>query len=440
MELNYDRKTILNIAIPIMLGSVMEHFIGLIDIRFLSELSEAELGGAGLGIHTYFFIFMICYGLTNGSQILMSGAFGRLSYPDIGKIFGNTFLLILSFAILSTLIFVVGVKSLLDPFIQDQEVLIHIADYLQYRSPGVIFTVLNALFFSYFVATSKTKFLTIASFIILVSNGLLDYALIFGNWGFPEMGVKGAALASAIASGFGSITLLICAFIVKSNTKYELFKHFKPSWYWIKAIGKISTPLIGQFLVAFSGWTYFFFVIEKMGPTDLATSMLIRPIHIILLLPFIAFGNTTSTLVSNLTGQKRGNEIYKIILSVIKIAIPLALVVILLCQLFPEQIIRILSNNPVILKPALASFKIVSTSIIIFSVSTVLFNAIVGTGQTKFGLIIEILTMLFYLYPVYLFAIQWEFELKWVWLTEHLYFIVMGVLSWIFLRGKISPK
>lgn len=417
-----------------MLASVIEHIIGLVDTSLLSGLSPEELGGAGLGIHLYFFVFMICFGLTAGLQIIFSRRIGEKQNTLLGKSFINGAALIGIYYFIGIAIIYLFGESIFNTVIVDQKVGQSIYDYLSTRGLGLIFTCLSALYGSYYISINKSYAITISSVIVLVSNWILDIALINGNWGFPEMRVEGAALASMIASVLGFITLFICSFIVSKPKDYLLYNLGQFSFNEQKGILKISYPLILQMFIAFFGWTFFFLMVEKMGPIPLQIATFLRPVYILILLPFVSFGNATSSMISNLIGQNRSSEIKPLIKKVLEITIPLGLIISMLVFLFTESILNGISDNEELIKNSLSSMKVIASALGLYSIGSIYFNAITGTGNTKRTLLVEIITMVTYLVPVYLFVIILKFPIQWVWLTEHVYFISMALTSILVFR------
>lgn len=417
-----------------MLASVIEHIIGLVDTSLLSGLSAEELGGAGLGIHLYFFIFMICFGLTAALQIIFSRRVGEKQEKLLGKSFINGAGLIGLYYILGiSLIYFFG-ETIFNTVISDQKVAASIFDYLSTRGTGLIFTCLSALYGSFFISINKSYAITISSIIVLISNWLLDIALINGNWGFPELRVQGAALASTIASVLGFITLFICSFAVSKPKYFNLYQLKQLAFKEMAGILKIAYPLIIQMFIAFFGWTFFFLTVEKMGAVPLQIATFLRPIYILMLLPFVSFGNATSSMISNLIGQNRISEIKPLINKILQITIPLGLIISSIVFTLTDNILNKLSDNQELINNSVYSMKVIASSLGLYSIGAIYFNAITGTGNTKRTLLVEIITMVTYLAPVYLFVIVLKFPIHWVWLTEHVYFISMGLTSILVFR------
>jgi multidrug resistance protein, MATE family len=435
LSIQFTHKGILKLAVPLMLASLIEHVIGLVDTSLLSGLSDEELGGAGLGIHTYFFLFMISFGLTAALQIIFSRRIGEKHEDLVGKSFINGAILLFFYYLIS-IVFVYGFgQDVLSGVISNPAVSDSMYDYLSTRGLGMIFTCISALYGSFYISINKSYAITISSVLVLSTNWILDIALINGKWGFPEMRVAGAALASMIASLIGMITLFLLSFKFKAQKKYQLYKLRSISWKEQFDILKIAYPLIFQMFISFFGWTFFFFMVEKMGAVPLSISSFLRPIYILFLLPFVSFGSTTGSMISNLIGQNRQTEVNSFIKKMLQTTIPSGLIISLVGVVFAGNILNGLSDNQELISNSKSSLIVISSSIFLYSIGSVYFNAITGTGNTKRTLLVEIITMTAYLIPVYLFVSVFHLSIEWVWATEHIYFLAMGVTSYLFFKG-----
>lgn len=140
-------------------------------------------------------------------------------------------------------------------------------DYIKYRQFGIIFVCFNFLYRALYVGISNTKVITYSTVIMAAVNIGLDYCLIFGNCGFPQMGIAGAALASFCAEVSAFIFFTSYSYITLRKRDFGMFKIHRPETELMGRILKISTPTMIQKLFSFSVWFIFFVLIEKMGET-----------------------------------------------------------------------------------------------------------------------------------------------------------------------------
>jgi Na+-driven multidrug efflux pump len=176
-------------------------------------------------------------------------------------------------------------------------------DYMQIRIWGLGFAFMNMVFKSFFIGITRTPFLIFSAVIMAIVNVVFDYLFIFGNMGFPAMGIKGAALASVIAE-FSSVFFFFMITTVKIDLKkYGLFAFKKPDFQIIKKILDVAGFIMLQYFFSILSWFSFFLIIEQTGERPLAVSNIIRSLYMIMSIPIFALGSATNTIVSNMIGR-----------------------------------------------------------------------------------------------------------------------------------------
>lgn len=422
------------ISFPIILSLIAQNAINVTDTAFLGRVGEVELGASAIAGLFYISLFMLGFGFSIGGQILIARRNGERNYGEIGRITDNSLYFLTGMAaILFLLIFFLG-PTMLRPLIASNDVYNASVDFLQYRIYGIFFAFSNVLLRSFYIGTTRTRVLTYNSLIMAGANVLLDYVLIFGNWGFPEMGIKGAAMASAISEGISAVFFFIYTFKVVDLKKYNLFRFGKLDWTIIKTTFSISIFVMIQMFLSLAGWFLFFMIIEKMGERPLAVSNIVRSIYIVLMIPVFAFGSTTNTLVSNLIGEGKSQHVTKVIKKIVALNFALIAGIVLLFVFIPELVISIYTTNVSLVSDSIPVLYVVMGALTLFSFSSILFNAVSGTAKTEIAMIIEVVTIIIYLIFTYLLAVVYKLPVHIVWLSEFVYFIIMGIMSYLYLR------
>ncbi len=434
-------KKIWNISWPIMISLVAQNIVNVTDTAFLGHVGAVELGASAIGGLFYVTLFMVAYGFTTGVQILIARRHGEKDYPAIGMIFDNGFYFLAISTGLITLLIVLFGAQLLKPFIASANVFTASTIYLRYRIFGLFFASSALLFRSFYTGITFTKYISISAAIMAGINVVLDYGMIFGKLGFPEMGIAGAGLASTISE----VCALLFFFAITARKahleKYQLFAFVKPNLAIIKKTLDVSLYIMIQFVLSHAVWFGFFLLIEKMGETSLAVSNIIRSIYMLLMIPAWALSSATSSIVSNAIGAGFTNQVMPIIRKVLLLSMGIMLAIAILAAFFPRIMISIYTNDPALLNASVTSYYVILGAVMFFSAMIVLFNGVLGTGNTRSGLALEVTTLSLYLVFAWLLAVKLSQPIEVVWLCEYMYSIVLGTLSWLYLkRGKWAGR
>ena len=345
MKTQISNKEIWSIALPIMLGNMAQTIINFTDTAFLGHLGVIALGASMLAGLFYFVFTTIATGFAIGIQIIIARRFGEGNYGRIGIIFehGSLFVLILGSILFSILYFFSD--QLLYLLIDSQNIYDASIEYIKYRRYGIIFVCFNFLYRALYIGISNTKVITYSTIIMAVVNILLDYCLIFGNFGFPEMGIGGAALASFCAEVSAFVFFTIYSYITLTKKNYGMFKVHKLESELMGRILRIATPTMIQKLFSFSVWFIFFILIEKMGETATGISSIVRSVYMILITPCFAFATTTNTVVSRIIGEGHSDQVFATILKILKNCLLCTIPIMVLVAIFPMQIVRIYTDD-----------------------------------------------------------------------------------------------
>ncbi|MFA5973578.1 MAG: MATE family efflux transporter [Lentimicrobiaceae bacterium] len=426
-----------NISWPIIISLVAQNIVNVTDTAFLGHVGAVELGASAIGGLFYVTLFMVAYGFTTGVQILIARRHGEKDYPAIGSIFDNGFYFIgFLTLILTILIFLFGAQ-ILKPFIASADVFQASTIYLKYRIFGLFFASSALLFRSFYTGITFTKYISISAAIMAGLNVILDYGMIFGKLGLPEMGIAGAGLASSISEACALLFFFAITARKAHLAKYKLFAFVKPDLSIIKSTLDLSLYIMIQFVLSHAVWFGFFLLIEKMGETSLAISNIIRSIYMLLMIPAWAMSSATSSIVSNAIGAGYSKQVIPIVSKVLVFSMGIMLTIAVLAAFIPHFMISIYTNDIALQAASIDSYYIILGAVFLFSATIVLFNGVLGTGNTRSGLAIEVFTLSLYLVFAWLLAVKLRQPIEIVWLCEYMYAIVLGALSWIYLRkGK----
>ncbi len=441
LRLQTGFRQILGLAMPISLALLVPQINFITNNIFLGGLGELELACAGITGVYYLIFAVIGNGLNNGLQALIARRAGQNLPKEIGKLFFHGIWIALVIAFAGILITYTLAPTILRATIHDSRVAEMAISFLMIRIWGLPFLYLYIMRNALLVGTNQTRYLVWGTLAEASVNIFLDYALIYGHFGLPAIGFNGAAFASIIAEGCG---LLVIYFVIHLKGLHRQFAFFeKPllTGVTFRLILVQSSPLILQFAISIISWEYFYILVEHHGPRSLAISNIMRNIFGVAGIFSWAFAATTNTMVSNLIGQGRTNEVMPLITRIAKVSFGFSAVIVVLLNLFPAVLLSFFGQQELFIAEALPVIRVVSVALIMMSFSVVWLNAVTGSGNTVVNLTIEIVTIVLYCIYVYITLEYLDLPITWGWMSEWVYWMSMFTMAFFYLRsGKWKGK
>ncbi|MCP3933047.1 MAG: MATE family efflux transporter [Bacteroidetes bacterium] len=421
-----------------MLGSAAQNVIALSDSVFLYHLSEQDFASIGFVGVFYLIIAAIGYGFSRGGQIMIARRSGEQKYQEIGRTFYSMLYFELVLAIAMFFFMQYGCYYFFQLFVDSPIIFEKSLEYLDTRSWGVFFSYTGVAVIALYTGIARTGFIIIDTAILAVVNIALNYALIFGHWGLPAMGIAGAGLASTIAEIVAFIVFFIYILFDKRAKLYQLFKISKIDWKLVRQQYALSIPIIAQALVGLGSWFVFFGIVENLGERELAITNLVRMVYLVLSIPCWGFSSGINTMVSNFIGQKKRQAVFPITLKTAKISFLSTMIITLPIVLFPHEILYPLlgSSDMSLISDSQTVLWVLAGVLAIFSFGGVFFNGLVGTGATLFGLKIQTCGAIAYITYIYIEVNHTNGGLPWAWASEIFYWIVMTSVCVWYLNSK----
>ena len=431
----YSYRNIWKVAYPILISLVMEQMIGLTDTAFLGRVGEVELGASAIAIVYYMVLFMIGFGFSIGAQIIIGRRNGEGNFRDTGKVFWQGLYFVLG---LSGLL--IGLSELFSPWLMKLMVAsdaIYEASlsYVRWRLPGMVFAFATAMFRAFYVGTTQTKTLTLNSIVMVSSNILFNWILIFGHFGLPALGITGAAIGSSLAELVSLIFFIIYTKVRCDRPKYGLDKPARLDWTELRGMMPVCTWTMVQHTISVSTWFIFFLYIEHLGERALAISNIARGASGIIWVVLQAFSSTCSTLVSNIIGEGHQDKVMSLIKRILKLSYGVVCVMILAFCLFPQAVARIYTDIPAVIAASVPALIVMSTSYLLNVGGQVFFLAVSGTGSTRTAFKLELIALAVYM--VYCTVIvEWlRLDVAICWTAEYVYAGVLFLCSWLYMRS-----
>jgi len=435
LQVGTSYKQILKIALPISLALLVPQLNFVTNAIFLGHLSEEALATASI-TGVYYLIFGgIGFGLNNGMQAFISRRAGENKPKEIGAIFQQGIFIALSIGVFGILFTYLAAPAILKAALHSPKVYSDAMAFLRIRIWGLPFLYIYQMRNALLVGINRSSLLVGGTAAEAIANVFFDYSLIFGHFGFPQLGFNGAAYASVIAEFTGMFAIFLVVQAKGIGKQFSLFKAFAYNKDICWRILTLSGPLIFQMVISIVSWFFFYLLIEHHGQTSLAISNTMRNVFGFFGVFNWAFASAANTMVSNIIGQGKKDEVPRLITKIMTMSMALSLVVCTFLNLFPALYFSVFGQGQNFVAEGTPTLRIVAIALVFCSASVVWLNAVTGTGKSKITFLIELGAIVLYCTYVYIVLEVQKRSITWGWASELLYWTVIFLLSFFYMRG-----
>jgi len=415
-----DRSSqILQIALPIIGGMMSQNILNLVDAAMVGQLGKTELAAVGLASFVNFVAAAVFMGFSSGVQATVARRIGEGKESIAANPLNGALLLILIAAIPVSILLTLFSFDIMGFLNDDKNVVIVGSEYLDMRLIGIMAVGMNFSFRGYLSAIKMTKFYFKTIVTMHAVNIFLNYVLIFGHWGFPELGAKGAGLGTTISLFAGTFMYL---YLTIKHTKRFGFGLHLPQMNTIRQLVKISVPASLQQLFFSIGFTLLFWIVGKLGTDELAVAHVLTTLTLVAILPSIGFGMSAGTLVGQALGRKEVDDAHQWAWDTSKIAALFITLISLPMFFVPELVLSVFLHEQNVIELATVPLQLVGIAIIIDAVNLVLMSALQGAGATRIVMIVSIVCQWVIFLPLAWFVGPYMgMGLTAIWLTQGLY-------------------
>lgn len=430
----YTNKEIWRVTYPIFLGLLVQNVINVTDTAFLGRVGEVALGAAAMGGLLYICVYTIAFGFSVGSQILIARRNGEGNYRAVGPIMWQGTAFSFGMAVCLLILMYFSAAPLIRLLITSDSIYGATYEFFTWRIWGFLFAFVNVMFRGLYIGITRTKVLTMNAIVMALVNVVLDYALVFGELGLPEMGVRGAALASVIAEASSLLFFLLYTYYKVDLKKYGLNRFGQFDLSMVLRILRISCFTMVQYFLAMAIWFVFFVALERLGQRQLAVANIVRSVYVVLLIPVQALSTTANTLVSNLIGAGGSSGVITLLHKISRMSFLIMVVCVGLCVAFPGSILSVYTNEEALLVESVSALYVVCGAMLIASLANVYFNGISGTGNTQAALVLEVFVQVFYALYIIVVGMVIQAPVDVCFTTEVIYYVLMLGSSLIYLK------
>ena len=381
-------REVLAISIPLILSTASMSIQRFVDRVFLSHYSQEALAAvtpAGLATFTVMCLFLgtASYTTTFVAQYTGAGEPKRAGAAVWQAVYFSLFSMILLWTLYP---FAPALFKLLghSPAIRELEI-----TYFQVLILGAGIPVISSSLAGFFAGKGETKIVMWANILTTITNIILDYGLIFGNFGFPELGIKGAAIATVISSGV-ALCLYLIIFLSRKNDQKNATRtaRFNPELF--KRLMRYGFPSGLQFFFDLLGFTTFVILVGRIGEIELIASNIAFSINLLSFMPMMGFSIGTSSLVGQALGMNKPSMAEKSTMSALHLTMTYMAVIAFIFVFFPDPLLNLFrpdnsgENFGMVIHTSRVLLKFAAAFCLFDTFFLVLVAALKGAGDTQY--------------------------------------------------------
>ena len=394
------RRSVMTLALPVTVSSLLQRTEGIVAVFLVGGLGAIPIAAVGLGQLLAFIATTLVSGLSVGTNVIIAQQWGARRYEEAGQA-SRHFLGLSIFVSFALALLGLSANGLIMQLLGAQPEVIGLAlPYSNLIFLVIPFTVLLAVLSSILQGTGDTKTPMYAMIMVNVLHIAIAYPLIYGQWGLPAFGVKGAAVAVGIAEATGSVYLLLrCRTILKPSKRLR--------WDMLRTIWQVGAPVSGERIVQQAGILLYTKIVLIYGTVSYAAHQVGLSIESLSFLPGYGFAIAAATMVGQSIGAGKytraklenweANRLATFIMSAMGIVF----------FFFPYALLRAFTSDEAVIELGTTFLKIVALLQVPLALTMVLAGSLRGAGDTRFIMIATMIGMWGVRIPIAFVAGYW---------------------------------
>ncbi len=436
-------RSVLSIAVPLILSTGAWSILHFVDRMFLTWYSPEAIAAAMPAGMLNFTIMSLFLGTAGYVTTFVAQYHGSGQHQRIGPVLWQGIYIAVAGGILHLLLIPLAGPIFRfvghEPLVQEYEIV-----YFQVLCLGATPAIASSAIAGFFSGRGKAWPVMWVNVLATVLNIILDYALIFGKWGLPELGMKGAAIATVLSACFSFAIYLILFSRSGHESRYYTLRGWMFERPLFLRLMYFGFPSGVQFFLGMAGFTAFILLVGRLGTMELAATNIAFNINNLAFMPMIGFGMAVSVLVGQYLGKDRPDLAQRSVYSSFHLTF-LYMASVAAAYLFVPNIFI----NPFASQADPASFAAIRKTTLILlrfvaiyslfdALNIVFASAIKGAGDTRFVMfMIAIVSSLALVVPSYIALVLLEAGIYTAWTIASVYVSILGlVFLFRFLGGK----
>ncbi|MFO4720883.1 MATE family efflux transporter [Vibrio cholerae] len=433
-------QKLLQIGLPVSMQSMLFSLLGVVDIFMVSQLGESATAAVGVGNRIFFFNLIVIVGASGAISVLAAQYFGAGNLDGVRRTLAQSWMMAIVLTLPFALIYTLMPETIVALVADEPQYVAQATDYLWVTGISLFCTALVVPLEGALRSIGEAKLPTRVSIFAIIVNAILNALLIFGLFGFPELGVLGAGLGTTLSRLFQTALLFV---LVKRR-----YAHLLPNRnHWQESVQRrhrqryltVAWPMLIHDSAWAAGLLVYNVIVGQLGVSELAIISLLAPIESVLISAFLGFAVAASIILGNEIGAQNYQRVENTAWWYVIASCSLALLLALLCMAAKPLLAWIISHSPLENHQLALNVCLVMAFGMVFKVFNMvgIGGVLKSGGDIRYSIFIDLFGQWAVGIPLaYLTGIIWGWPLHWVlmiiWLEE---LVKMGLTA-----QRISSK
>ena len=371
------RRSVLTLALPVTVSSLLQRTEGIVAVFLVGGLGAIPIAAVGLGQLLAFIATTLVSGLSVGANVIVAQLWGARRHQDAGQAARHFLGLAIAVSVVLMTFGILLNRFAMQLLGAEPDVIALALPYSTLIFLVIPFTVFIQVLSSILQGTGDTKTPMYAMIVVNVLHVAIAYPLIYGRWGLPVLGVKGAAIAVGVAEAIGTSYLLLhCSPLLHRSThiRFDLFR----------SIWQIGAPVSGERIVQQAGILLYTKIVLLYGTVSYAAHQVGLSIESLSFLPGYGFAIAAATMVGQSIGAGKYTRAKLENWEANRLAMFIMSAMGLVFFFFPYALLRSFTSDEAVIELGTIFLKIVALLQIPLALTMVLAGSLRGAGDTHF--------------------------------------------------------
>lgn len=432
------QRRVLALATPIIGENLLQTAVGAVDTFMVARLGAAAVAGVGSASALVFFLISILSAVDIGATVLVSQAIGAGDRSRANVLARQAIAWGLILAIPLSIGMFFAAPTLIGLLGADADVAHAATTYLQVTAGGSAALLLSFVCGAVLRGAGDSRTPLAAAAVANVANVVIAYALIFGHFGLPELGVAGSALGAASGRAIGAAIMLVAMARGRRAVSLAGSAGWRPRFETARQFLKLGAPAAFEQVLSAGAFTMLVAVVSAIGTAALAAQQITFTALSLAFLPAFGFSIAATALV----GQSIGGRVAGDARLAARFAVRWAVLWMgtggVLAFFFGERVVSAFTSDPAVIADAVIALRALSFALPFWALWFVGSGGLRGSGDTRTPLIVGASTMWLAVLVAWIGVRWFDAGLGWIWFSFVLTTAPASLLMWRAFRKRIG--